>query len=120
MTSLERPCLAHLRESHLDYYDRASQPSVESRLISGHIFTASLQLWKPSTERRHGSETCDVSTAELQRLLDTSQNIGVKDDELTPIQIWNLLKHFSMPEGKEIEVLERLIEQLSKHIECPQ
>lgn len=120
MARLERPCLAHLRQSHLDYDDSAAQPSEASQNISGHVFTASLQLWKPSIQQRQDTESYDVSKADLQRLLDTSHNIGVKDNELTPVQIWNILKHFAMPEGKETEILERLIEEISKHVECLQ
>ena len=119
-SSLERPCLLHLRQSHLDYNDRAETPSEHSRLASGHLFTASLQMWQPSLRDRSNPENYAVSAAELERLLTTSLNIGIKDDELTPVQIWNLLGSFAIPDDQQREVLEKLTEELSKHVECLQ
>jgi hypothetical protein len=104
----------------LDYNDRDEIPTEQARLASGHVFTASLQLWQPSLRERQDPDSYAISTAEIQRLLNTSLNIGVKDDELTPVQIWNLLKHFEVPEGQEREVLRLLTEDISKHVECLQ
>lgn len=104
----------------MDYNDRAELPAEQARLASGHVFTASLQLWQPSPRERYDPETYAISMDAIQRLLTISLNIGVKDDELTPVQIWNLMKHFEVPEGQKRQVLERLTEEISKHVECLQ
>jgi hypothetical protein len=119
-SSLERPCLPHLRGSHLDYDDRAETPSEYALLASRDLFTASLQLWRPSLRDRSKPESYDVSVAEIERLLNTSLNIGVKDDEVTPVQIWNFLMNFTIQEDQQREVLEKLAEELCKHVKCSQ
>jgi hypothetical protein len=118
--SLERLCLPHLRKSHLDFDDRAKKPSEAAPLTSGHLFTASLQLWQPSIRDRSAQESYDISVAEMERLLNNSLNIGVKDDEVTPVQIWHHLKNFQLPEDRQKELLKRLIEKLFSHVDCLQ
>lgn len=104
----------------MDYNDRAEAPVEQARLTSGHLFTASLQLWQPSVRDRQEPEGYAISLNEIQRLLNTSLNIGVKDDELTPVQIWNLLKHAQVPEDQQRYILERLTEEILQHVECLQ
>lgn len=118
--SLERLCLEHLRYSHLDYDDRAPQSDDQARYASHHIFTASLQLWNPTLRPRSAQETYDISAAEIERLLSTSLNIGVSDDEITPVQIWHHLQNFSLPRDKQKELLDKITEELCKVVECIQ
>lgn len=112
--------MPHLRDSHLDYDDRSETPSEQSWLNSGHLFTASLHLWQPSLRDRSSPESYEVSTSELERLLSTSLNIGIKDDEITPIQIWNLLKNLAIPADQQKELLKTLADELFQHVECLQ
>lgn len=116
--ALERLCLDHIRQSHLDYDDRAEQPDERARYTSHHIFTASLQLWNPSLRSRSAQESYDVSAAEVERLLNTSLNIGVSDDEITPVQIWHHLKNFTLPLERERDFLDKITEELCKIVEC--
>ena len=118
--SLERLCLDHLRTSHLDYDDRAPTPDGRARYGSHHLFTASLQLWQPSLRSRSAQESYDISAKEIERLLNTSLNIGVSDDEITPVQIWHHLKNFTLPQDKQKELLEKITEELCKIVECIQ
>lgn len=118
--SLERLCLDHLRTSHLDYDDQASTPDERARYGSHHLFTVSLQLWQPSLRSRSSQESYDISTKEIERLLNSSLNIGVSDDEITPVQIWHHLKNFSLPQYKQREFLEKITEKLCKIVECMQ
>ena len=119
-SSLERPCFSHLRSSHLGYDDRAETPSEQAILSSGHLFTASLQLWQPSIRERSELEHYNVSAVDIERLLTTSLNIGVKDDEVTPVQIWNFLRNFTIAEDQQQGLLEKLTEELGKNVECLQ
>jgi hypothetical protein len=112
--------LPHLRKSHLDYDDRAEQPDEQALLASHHLFTASLQLWQPSHRDRSLPESYEISAADIERLLNNSLNIGVKDDEITPVQIWNLLKNFAVAEAQQKELLEKLTEELCKQVQCLQ
>lgn len=120
ISRLERPCLDHLRLSHLDYDDRAESPDDRARCTSHHIFTASLQLWNPSLRSRSAQESYDISATEIERLLNTSLNIGVSDDEITPVQIWHHLKNFSLPEERQKEFLNKITGELCKLVECIQ
>lgn len=116
--ALERPCLPHLRDSHLDHIVESKEGSLHSHNVSGHVYTASLSLWQPTDPSRTNSETYKVSATELSRLLQSSLNIPIDSDEITPIQIWHHLKSVSLPSDLHIDNLGRLAEELVKYVEC--
>ena len=121
-TRLERPCLPHLRNSHLDYdeEEQDEESKEQGHKVSGHIFSASLNLWKPTIPTRSEKEAYDISAEQLGRLLEHSLNIGVEKDQITPVQIWHRLRDFDCEEGRRKEILERLTQDLAPRVECLQ
>jgi len=116
--ALERPCLPHLRETHLDHVIETEEGTVHTDVTSGHLFTASLSLWRPTNPSRSNRESYAVSAAELDRLLQYSLNIPVDSNEITPVQIWQRLKTFSVPPDVQVDLLANLAEELIQHVKC--
>jgi hypothetical protein len=122
---LERPCLSHLRDSPLDHSDADPYVNESPDGISGHLFTASLSLWQPTVPSRSSPSEYSVSQKELDRLLQTSLNIGLSGDEITPVQLWQKLREIFCDDRTgmaqpDTEKLANLVKRLRKHVECLQ
>ncbi|TAQ88251.1 hypothetical protein B7494_g3421 [Chlorociboria aeruginascens] len=133
--ALERSCLPHLQDSHLSHPSSpypGSPPhphSTHTHRPSGHLFTASLSLLSPPNPNYASNTTSPsadnehaISATQLNRLLNSSLNIGIGGGEITPVQIWHRLKSFALPVGREQQVglLGRLVDALGGFVECLQ
>jgi len=111
--------MIHIQGTHFDHEGRDIEDE-ESR-VSGHIFTASLSLWRTVCQRGSRPAMCEVSLEDIERLLRTSLDLGLHTHEITPVQIWNHLRSLCYLSGDDARaMLEMLVEELSKHVVCLQ
>lgn len=103
-----------------DHNNRIETPSEQATCTSRDLFTASLQLRQSSLCDQSEPENYTISAAEIEQLLNTSFRIDIRDDETTPVRIWHFLKHLIVTEDQQQELLEKITEDLLKHVECSQ
>ena len=87
---------------------------------SGHLFTASLGLWKPTLPTRSEQEEYEIASEQLKKLLQCCMSIPVDSQEVTPGQIWYKLQSCNLPKGKEKETLEKIVNALVGKVDCLQ
>jgi hypothetical protein len=120
--SLESPCLSHITDAPPD-------------APMGHALMASATLLHHQSHRHdhhhhqnqtHQSHehhnqsqpTWQIHTSGIDRLLQLSYSIPISDDELTPVQAWDLLRKRSDFGALEVERLKVLEETLIKSVKC--
>jgi hypothetical protein len=59
-----------------------------------------------------------MSAKQISRLLENSFNIGVDKDHITPVQLWHRLREFDCDERLQKKALERLTEEVARHVRC--
>lgn len=109
---LEKPCLAHI----------AGDPSkVDSP--AGHALTASAQLFSLESPTWCTSYTLhkpvyhDQPTALLENLLSLAPDV-CPDGELTPVQIWNMVREQPDFATLQVATLQTLMDTIREAVKC--
>ncbi|OAA63473.1 hypothetical protein SPI_03636 [Niveomyces insectorum RCEF 264] len=111
---LEADCMDHLRGKHLDHAHSTGHDSEGS--FSGHMSTVCLPLWQQNASAASSTASYSISTSELERLLQSSAQLGLPPPEITPVQIWNRVRWLDLPGGSD--ALARLTRELKEHVVC--
>ncbi|KAL6710178.1 hypothetical protein ACN47E_009969 [Coniothyrium glycines] len=110
--TLESPCLAHV--------DVPQDPSHQD--ANGHalMITACLLHHHPAERgsRTKSSTAWHVPSSGIERLLEPSRDTPLLDDEVTPVQAWDIVRKHEQFSGLEIERLESLKEKLLGRVRC--
>lgn len=111
---LERPCLEHL---HGDP-DKPDDPSGHALTLSSQACAVSCPSSTTSLASPESIDHHDLPEAMLENLLVLSSEVCPSDDQITPVQAWNLIRsqpHFG---GFELSGLQTLAETLRDIIAC--
>lgn len=69
--------MTHIQGTHFDHEGRDIED--EESKVSGHVFTASLSLWRTVCQGGSQPAMCEVSLKDIERLLRTSLDLGLRD-----------------------------------------
>ncbi|KAJ0123968.1 hypothetical protein J7T55_012441 [Diaporthe amygdali] len=112
--ALERPCLEHL---HGDP-EKPEDPSGHTLTLSSQVCAVSSPSDSTSPVSPESINQNVVPAAMLENLLALSSQVGVSDDQITPVQAWNLIRYQPHFGGFEISALRTLAETLRDTIKC--
>ncbi|EXJ86610.1 hypothetical protein A1O3_03563 [Capronia epimyces CBS 606.96] len=105
---LERPCLPHI-----------CQPGDDQTAPHGHVHTATAALLCNAPSANLSScASWSAPTAVLSRLLAMSTDLPIEGSELTPIQVWHLIKATPNFDTIRIDHLTFISDKLLSHIRC--
>ncbi|KAK7720866.1 hypothetical protein SLS63_009649 [Diaporthe eres] len=112
--ALERPCLDHL---HGDP-EKPEDASGHALTLSSQICAVSCPSNTTSPVSPESMNQQDLPETMLENLLALSTEVCASDDQITPVQAWNLIRsqpHFG---GFELQALQTLAETLRDIIAC--
>lgn len=117
--SLEQPCIYHHRLPSPELLITGSIGGTgHSSMLSSIVMDRAPDFsFNPLTFGYPPDASWQTPTVELEQLLATSQQLGL-DDEVTPIQVWNLVRQHAKFGACTTEHLEGLRSRLGTFVKC--
>lgn len=119
--ALEQPCLSHRKHTPSDLLitDSLGATGHEAMLLSPITARGPESTPISSVHEEYPPDTqWTVPTAELEGLLLLSQGLGLGLEEVTPVQVWQIITQHNRFDGLTFELLERLRLVLLPMVEC--
>jgi hypothetical protein len=81
--------------------------------IPGLVLTTCLNLWQGMQSDCTRDEACVV---EIDSLLQLSRDLKLQDDEMTPVQVWNIIRTLPVSECINATILGQITAELCCHL----
>jgi hypothetical protein len=115
---LEQPCLPHVKYGNLAHTDMDSSYIPEINCGDRHAFTATSMLITSPFAEHPETEPFDVPVDQIEQLLQTSSQLYLSPDELTPVQIWAYLQKLSHRYTIDHKLIRTITHELKTSVRC--
>jgi hypothetical protein len=101
-----------MRDLGQKYVNHNDHKTVDTN-ISGEVLQACLNLWQNVQPDSPGN--CESSVL-IERLMQSSPDLGLEEGEITPVQVWNIIKSLPVLESISAQTMGQVTAELCQHL----